>query len=144
VYIECISNVIVRAAFDIVIEFGVAATGMVSVAGSSGPVTTMSTASSVSVGFSSNVKVPLNKCPRCATEEYCEIRDRQLLQCWCCRYQSSRGRMPSLPNPASDPSPRCDALPKPPDGRSWPYNYRNLGNVGYVFHRAIIYKLTLS
>jgi hypothetical protein len=29
------------------------------------------------------------KCPRCAAAEYCEIRDRQLLQCRCCRYQSS-------------------------------------------------------
>ena len=29
------------------------------------------------------------KCPRCATAQYCEIRDRQLLQCRCCRYQSS-------------------------------------------------------
>ncbi len=29
------------------------------------------------------------KCPRCAATEYCEIRDRQLLQCRCCRYQSS-------------------------------------------------------
>src|ERR1700736_3662865 len=29
------------------------------------------------------------KCPRCATTEYCEIRDRQLLQCRRCRYQTS-------------------------------------------------------
>jgi len=29
------------------------------------------------------------KCPRCAAAEYCEIRERQLLQCRCCRYQSS-------------------------------------------------------
>ncbi len=29
------------------------------------------------------------ECPRCAAAEYCEIRDRQLLQCRCCRYQSS-------------------------------------------------------
>ena len=29
------------------------------------------------------------KCPRCAAAEYCEIRDRQLLQCRRCRYQSS-------------------------------------------------------
>jgi hypothetical protein len=29
------------------------------------------------------------KCPRCAATEYCEIRDRQLLQCRRCRYQSS-------------------------------------------------------
>src|SRR5215471_13677245 len=29
------------------------------------------------------------KCPRCAASEYCEIRDRQLLQCRRCRYQTS-------------------------------------------------------
>src|SRR5260370_42459198 len=29
------------------------------------------------------------KCPRCAAAEYCEIHDRQLLQCRRCRYQSS-------------------------------------------------------
>src|SRR5260370_17601080 len=29
------------------------------------------------------------KCPRCAAAEYCEIRDRQPLQCRRCRYQSS-------------------------------------------------------
>ncbi len=29
------------------------------------------------------------KCPRCAAAEYSEIRDRQLLQCRCCRYQTS-------------------------------------------------------
>ena len=29
------------------------------------------------------------KCPRCAASEYCEIRDRQLLQCPRCRYQTS-------------------------------------------------------
>lgn len=29
------------------------------------------------------------KCPRCAASEYCEIRDRQLLQCRHCRYQTS-------------------------------------------------------
>jgi transposase len=29
------------------------------------------------------------KCPRCATTEYSEIRDRQLLQCRNCRYQTS-------------------------------------------------------
>ena len=29
------------------------------------------------------------KCPRCAATEYCEIRDRQLLQCRRCRYQTS-------------------------------------------------------
>jgi len=29
------------------------------------------------------------KCPRCAAAAYCGIRDRQLLQCRCCRYQSS-------------------------------------------------------
>src|ERR1700752_5532099 len=29
------------------------------------------------------------KCPRCAETEYCEIRDRQLLQCRRCRYQTS-------------------------------------------------------
>jgi Transposase zinc-ribbon domain len=29
------------------------------------------------------------KCPRCAASEYCEIRDRQLLQCRRCRHQTS-------------------------------------------------------
>jgi Transposase zinc-ribbon domain len=31
------------------------------------------------------------KCPRCAATQYCEIRERQLLQCRCrgCRYQTS-------------------------------------------------------
>src|SRR5258708_7599020 len=29
------------------------------------------------------------KCPRCAASEYCEIRDRQLLQCRRCPYQTS-------------------------------------------------------
>jgi hypothetical protein len=29
------------------------------------------------------------KCPRCAASEYCEIRERQLLQCRQCRYQTS-------------------------------------------------------
>src|SRR5262252_9157418 len=29
------------------------------------------------------------KCPRCAASEYCEIHDRQLLQCRRCRYQTS-------------------------------------------------------
>jgi transposase-like zinc ribbon protein len=29
------------------------------------------------------------KCPRCAASEYCEIRERQLLQCRHCRYQTS-------------------------------------------------------
>src|SRR4030081_3301708 len=29
------------------------------------------------------------KCPRCAATEYSEIRDRQLLQCRSCRYQTS-------------------------------------------------------
>ena len=29
------------------------------------------------------------KCPRCAASEYCEISDRQLLQCRQCRYQAS-------------------------------------------------------
>jgi hypothetical protein len=29
------------------------------------------------------------KCPRCAASEYSEISDRQLLQCRCCRYQTS-------------------------------------------------------
>jgi hypothetical protein len=29
------------------------------------------------------------KCPRCAATEYCEIRERQLLQCRACRYQTS-------------------------------------------------------
>src|ERR1700751_3469645 len=29
------------------------------------------------------------KCPRCAASEYCEICDRQLLQCRRCRYQTS-------------------------------------------------------
>ena len=29
------------------------------------------------------------KCPRRAASEYCEIRDRQLLQCRHCRYQTS-------------------------------------------------------
>ena len=29
------------------------------------------------------------KCPRCAQTEYCEIRNRQLLQCRRCRYQTS-------------------------------------------------------
>src|SRR3954451_16239848 len=29
------------------------------------------------------------KCPRCAGSNYCEIRGRQLLQCWQCRHQTS-------------------------------------------------------
>src|SRR3984893_2632709 len=29
------------------------------------------------------------KCPRCAATAYCEIRERQLLQCRACRYQTS-------------------------------------------------------
>ena len=29
------------------------------------------------------------KCPRCAASQYCEIRERQLLQCRQCRYQTS-------------------------------------------------------
>src|ERR1700704_345279 len=29
------------------------------------------------------------KCPRCAATAYCEIRQRQLLQCRACRYQTS-------------------------------------------------------
>jgi hypothetical protein len=29
------------------------------------------------------------KCPRCAQTEYCEIQNRQLLQCRRCRYQTS-------------------------------------------------------
>src|SRR6202521_4904555 len=29
------------------------------------------------------------RCPRCAAAEYCEIRERQLLQCRACRYQTS-------------------------------------------------------
>ena len=29
------------------------------------------------------------KCPRCAASEYCQIRERQLLQCRQCRYQTS-------------------------------------------------------
>src|SRR5260370_476225 len=29
------------------------------------------------------------KCPRCAATEYSQIRDRQLLQCRACRYQTS-------------------------------------------------------
>src|SRR5215216_6911459 len=29
------------------------------------------------------------KCPRCAGSKYCEIRGRQLLQCWQCRHQTS-------------------------------------------------------
>ena len=29
------------------------------------------------------------KCPRCAGSKYCEIRERQLLQCRQCRYQTS-------------------------------------------------------
>jgi hypothetical protein len=29
------------------------------------------------------------KCPRCGASEYCTIRDRQLLQCRHCRYQTS-------------------------------------------------------
>jgi hypothetical protein len=29
------------------------------------------------------------KCPRCAETDYCEIRNRQLLQCRRCRYQTS-------------------------------------------------------
>src|SRR5258708_38666068 len=29
------------------------------------------------------------KCPRCTATKYCEIRERQLLQCAHCRYQTS-------------------------------------------------------
>src|SRR5260370_31000057 len=29
------------------------------------------------------------ECPRCAATEYCQIRDRQLLQCRHCRHQTS-------------------------------------------------------
>src|SRR5260370_21935594 len=29
------------------------------------------------------------KCPRCTATKYCEIRERQLLQCSHCRYQTS-------------------------------------------------------
>src|SRR5580658_8436850 len=29
------------------------------------------------------------KCPRCDATQYCDLRDRQLLQCQVCRYQTS-------------------------------------------------------
>src|SRR5215207_11700942 len=36
------------------------------------------------------------KCPRCAATAYCEIRERQLLQCRVCRYQTSLIAAPSF------------------------------------------------